>query len=275
MCGIYGIISLAGGSRRPPETLDRMGDSIVHRGPDDSGRYADGELLLGMRRLSIIDVAGGHQPIASEDGQVVVVCNGEIYNFRELRRELEARGHRFATHSDSEVAVHAYEEFGDEFLAKLEGMYGLALWDRRRRRLLVARDAYGIKPIYYADTGSELIFASEAKAILAVPGIEARLDPSALAQYLSVGYVAAPECDLRRACASSSPAACWSSRTAGARSGSSTGCRLRSTPGAASRTGATRSARKSSARCATRWSPTCRSARSSPAASTRARSSRS
>ena len=192
MCGIYGIISLTDGGRRPPETLDRMGDSILHRGPDDSGRYADGELLLGMRRLSIIDVSGGHQPIASEDGQVVVVCNGEIYNFRELRRELEARGHRFATHSDSEVAVHAYEEFGDEFLKKLEGMFGLALWDRRRRRLLVARDAYGIKPIYYLQNGSELIFASEAKAILAVPGIEARLDPAALSQYLSVGYVAAP-----------------------------------------------------------------------------------
>ena len=192
MCGIYGIISLTDGGRRPPETLDRMGDSILHRGPDDSGRYADGELLLGMRRLSIIDVSGGHQPIASEDGQVVVVCNGEIYNCRELRRELEARGHRFATHSDSEVAVHAYEEFGDEFLNRLEGMFGLALWDRRRRRLLIARDAYGIKPIYYTRTGSELIFASEAKAILAVPGIEARLDPGALAQYLSVGYVAAP-----------------------------------------------------------------------------------
>ena len=123
-----------------------------------------------MRRLSIIDVAGGHQPIASEDGQVVAVCNGEIYNFRELRRELEAAGHRFATHSDSEVAVHAYEEYGDAFLNKLDGMFGLALWDRRRRRLIVARDAIGIKPIYYRLDGRELMFASEAKALLAVPG---------------------------------------------------------------------------------------------------------
>ncbi len=194
MCGIYGILSLDGASRRPPEVLDRMGDAIVHRGPDDSGALADGPLLMGMRRLSIIDVAGGHQPIASEDGQTVAVCNGEIYNFRELRRELEAAGHRFATHSDSEVAVHAYEEFGDAFLNRLEGMFGLALWDRRRRRLLVARDAIGIKPIYFRLDARELIFASEAKAILALPDVTARLDSAALAQYLSVGYVCAPNC---------------------------------------------------------------------------------
>ena len=116
--------------------LARMGDAIVHRGPDDSGAFSHGELLLGMRRLSIIDVAGGHQPIASEDGQVVAVCNGEIYNFRELRRELEAAGHRFATNSDSEVVVHAYEQHGDAFLNRLDGMFGLALWDCRRRRLI-------------------------------------------------------------------------------------------------------------------------------------------
>jgi len=192
MCGIYGIISLDGPARRPPDVLARMGDAMVHRGPDDSGSFVDGELLLGMRRLSIIDVAGGHQPIASEDGQTVVVCNGEIYNFRELRRELEAAGHLFATHSDTEVAVHAYEQYGDAFLDKLDGMFGLALWDRRRRRLIVARDAIGIKPIYYREDAHELIFASEAKTILAVPGVQAQLDVEALAQYLSVGYVCAP-----------------------------------------------------------------------------------
>ncbi len=156
--------------RHEPAVLARMGDAIVHRGPDDSGALSDGELLLGMRRLSIIDVAGGHQPIASEDGQVVAVCNGEIYNFRELRRELEAAGHRFATHSDSEVVVHAYEEYGDAFLEQARRHVRLALWDRRRRRLIVARDAIGIKPIYYRLDGRELMFASEAKAILAVPG---------------------------------------------------------------------------------------------------------
>jgi len=193
MCGIYGIIGLGASSvRRSQDVLQRMGDAMIHRGPDDAGAYADGELLLGMRRLSIIDVAGGHQPIASEDGQVVAVCNGEIYNFRELRAELEASGHRFATHSDSETAVHAYEEYGDAFLGKLDGMFGVALWDRRRRRLVVARDAIGIKPIYYRLDAHELMFASEAKSILAVPGVAARLDGNALAQYLSVGYVCAP-----------------------------------------------------------------------------------
>jgi asparagine synthase (glutamine-hydrolysing) len=192
MCGIYGILTLRAAARRAPEVLDRMGRAIIHRGPDDQGALVDGEILLGMRRLAIIDVAGGHQPIASEDGQVVVVCNGEIYNFRELRRELEARGHRFSTGSDSEVVVHGYEEFGDAIFARLEGMFGLAVWDRRRRRLLIARDALGIKPLYYRRSDTELIFASEAKAILAVPGISARLDEKSLAQYLAVGYVNAP-----------------------------------------------------------------------------------
>ena len=194
MCGIYGILSLDGAAKRAPEVLRRMGDAIVHRGPDDEGAFADGPLLLGMRRLSIIDVAGGHQPIASEDGQIIVVCNGEIYNFRELRRELEGLGHRFATHSDSEVAVHAYEQWGDAFLERLDGMFGLALWDRRRQRLVVARDAIGIKPIYLRLGAGEVVFASEAKSILALPDVPARVDPAALAQYLSVGYVAAPNC---------------------------------------------------------------------------------
>ena len=192
MCGIYGIIGLDRGTRRAADVLTRMGDAMVHRGPDDSGAFIDGEMLLGMRRLSIIDVSGGHQPIASEDGQVVAVCNGEIYNFRALRAELQGKGHRFATHSDSETVVHAYEEYGEAFLNRLDGMFGIALWDRRRRRLIVARDAIGIKPIYYRENAQELIFASEAKSILAVPGVQARLDTSALAQYLSVGYVCAP-----------------------------------------------------------------------------------
>jgi len=192
MCGIYGIIGLDRGTRRAADVLTRMGDAMVHRGPDDSGAFIDGEMLLGMRRLSIIDVSGGHQPIASEDGQVVAVCNGEIYNFRALRAELQGKGHRFATHSDSETVVHAYEEYGEAFLNRLDGMFGIALWDRRRRRLIVARDAIGIKPIYYRHDAQELIFASEAKSILAVPGVQARLDTSALAQYLSVGYVCAP-----------------------------------------------------------------------------------
>jgi asparagine synthase (glutamine-hydrolysing) len=192
MCGIYGILSLAGPRRCEPAMLTRMGRALTHRGPDDEGSFVDEELLLGMRRLSIIDVAGGHQPITSEDGQVVAVCNGEIYNFQTLRAQLERAGHRFATRSDSEVIVHLYEERGEAFLEDLEGMFALALWDRRRRRLLVARDALGIKPLYYASTPGQFVFASEAKALLAVPPLRARLDPGALAQYLAVGYVCAP-----------------------------------------------------------------------------------
>ncbi|MCS6947553.1 MAG: asparagine synthase (glutamine-hydrolyzing), partial [Steroidobacteraceae bacterium] len=192
MCGIYGILSLDGARRFEPSVLERMGAVIEHRGPDDSGTFVGEDILLGMRRLSIIDVAGGHQPLTSEDGRVVAVCNGEIYNFQRLRRELEAAGHRFATHSDSEVAVHAYEQFGDRFLEKLEGMFGLALWDIGRRRLLIARDAIGIKPLYYRLSGAELMFASEAKALLAIPGVAARLDRAALAQYLALGYNNAP-----------------------------------------------------------------------------------
>jgi asparagine synthase (glutamine-hydrolysing) len=192
MCGIYGILALRGARHHDPEILNRMGDAIRHRGPDDAGAYSDGELLLGMRRLSIIDVAGGHQPIASEDGSVVVVCNGEIYNYRELRRRLQSAGHRFATNSDTEVIAHLYEEVGDRFLEELEGMFGTAVWDRRRRRLVVARDALGIKPIYYRLTERELAFASEAKALMRVPGIAPALDQASLAQYLSFGYVSAP-----------------------------------------------------------------------------------
>jgi len=193
MCGIYGILALNGPPKHDASVLRRMGASILHRGPDDEGSFVDGGLLLGMRRLSIIDVSGGHQPIANEDGSVVVVCNGEIYNFRELRRELEAAGHVFATNSDSEVAVHLYEQVGDRFLERLDGMFGLALWDRKRRRLIVARDPLGIKPVYYRAQQGELIFASEIKAILRVPGVVAELDPDALRQYLAFGYVSAPQ----------------------------------------------------------------------------------
>jgi asparagine synthase (glutamine-hydrolysing) len=194
MCGIYGVLALDGTRRLEPAVLSRMGRSILHRGPDDEGSYVDGELLLGMRRLSIIDVAGGHQPIANEDGSVVVVCNGEIYNFRELRRELEEAGHRFSTRSDTEVIVHLYEERGDAFLEALEGMFGLALWDKRKRRLVLARDALGIKPVYYTLGDGQLAFASEAKALLELPHVRCRIDPGALAQFFAVGYVSAPNC---------------------------------------------------------------------------------
>src|SRR6266581_4373489 len=136
--------------------MSAMGRVIVHRGPDDEGHHADGPCAIGMRRLSIIDLAGGHQPLSNGDGTLWLVCNGEIYNFRELRRELEACGHSFKTHSDSEVVLYAYLEYGDSFVERLNGMFGFALWDGIRRRLLVGRDRLGIKPIYVANNGKQL-----------------------------------------------------------------------------------------------------------------------
>ncbi|MCA9549401.1 MAG: asparagine synthase (glutamine-hydrolyzing) [Myxococcales bacterium] len=194
MCGIHGIVNLVGGETPGRDLLERMGDVTVHRGPNDSGGYTADGVAIGMRRLSIIDLSGGHQPISNHDDTLWVVCNGEIYNFRELRDELMGKGHRFKTRSDSEVVLHAYAEWGDGFVEHLDGMFGFALFDKTRRRVLVGRDRLGIKPIYYLDDGQRVIFASEAKAILQVPGVERAVDPVALHQYLSLGYVPAPLC---------------------------------------------------------------------------------
>ena len=168
-----------------------MLDAIVHRGPDGDGRFDRPGLALGMRRLAIIDLAGGDQPIFNEDGSVAVVFNGEIYNFRELRDELEHRGHRFATRCDTEVLVHGYEQWGDDMLHRLAGMFAIALWDEGRRRLLVARDRFGKKPLYYSRRGGEVVFGSEIKALLAA-GVSADLDDAALQDYLALRYVPAP-----------------------------------------------------------------------------------
>ncbi|MCA9472999.1 MAG: asparagine synthase (glutamine-hydrolyzing) [Nitrospirales bacterium] len=192
MCGIYGILNFSEHQIGQPDVLDRMGKVMVHRGPDDHGEYVGPGILLGMRRLAIIDVAGGHQPIANETNTLWTVCNGEIYNFRELRETLSRQGHTFSSKSDSEVVVHAYEQYGDEFITCLDGMYGFALWDTARRRLLVGRDRLGIKPLYYYNDGFRLVFASEVKSILAVPGVSAELDPAALQEYLTLGYTPAP-----------------------------------------------------------------------------------
>ena len=192
MCGIHGILGLNEGHGLDADVLRRMGAITRHRGPDDEGAYTDGQILLGMRRLSIIDVEGGHQPIANEDESLWVVCNGEIYNFRELRSELNSLGHKFSTDSDTEVIVHLYEQYGDSFVERLHGMFGFALWDKRRRRLLLGRDRLGVKPVYYLQQAGRLIFASEIKAILAAPGVTAELDPTALSEYLTMGYVPGP-----------------------------------------------------------------------------------
>ncbi|MFQ5691332.1 MAG: asparagine synthetase B family protein, partial [Gemmatimonadota bacterium] len=192
MCGIAGLA----GWELPPERLEgevrAMCARLVHRGPDDEGRYVGEGIALGMRRLAIIDLEGGAQPIANEDASVQVVFNGEIYNHPELRRDLERSGHTFATGCDTEVLVHLYEEEGPDLLRHLRGMFAFALWDERRHTLLLARDRLGIKPLYYWQDTRRLAFASELKALHAVAGMPHRIDRASLALYLALGYVPDP-----------------------------------------------------------------------------------
>ena len=179
MCGIAGIVSLEGQPVFQQE-LRNMCAAITHRGPDDEGFYFGTGVGLGMRRLSIIDLDSGRQPVSNEDGSVWVVFNGEIYNYQELRNHLEQRGHVLSTRSDTETIVHLYEEYGKRLVNHLRGMFAFALWDERKRRLLIARDRLGIKPLYYTDTGGRLLFASELKSILQLAGVERELSWSAL-----------------------------------------------------------------------------------------------
>lgn len=192
MCGIAGVVSANRGERIEEAIVHRMCDAIVHRGPDDEGILARQNTGLGMRRLSIIDLAGGHQPIFNEDRSAWIVFNGEIYNFLELKPELEAKGHRFSTHSDTEVIVHLYEEMGAECVQKLRGMFAFALWDERRQSLLIARDRLGKKPLHYALHRDKLYFASEIKSILAVAPELAEVNRAALMQYMYLGYIPDP-----------------------------------------------------------------------------------
>jgi asparagine synthase (glutamine-hydrolysing) len=192
MCGIAGIVSKDRGARMDGATIRAMCDAIVHRGPDDEGIYAQGPVGLGMRRLSIIDLAGGHQPIFNEDRSIAIVFNGEIYNFPELRPELERRGHRFTTNSDTEVIVHLYEDMGPACVSQLRGMFTFALYDRTRDKLLIGRDRLGKKPMHYALAGDRLLFGSEIKSILAVAPELARIDHQALLQYMYFGYILDP-----------------------------------------------------------------------------------
>lgn len=200
MCGIVAIADFSGAVPEEARMI-HMCDAIRHRGPDDGGivrlpRIATGQVVpgagLGSRRLSIIDVAGGHQPIANEDETIWTVLNGEIYNFPELRKTLEASGHRFATKSDTEVIVHLYEERGEDFVGALDGMFALALWDERQHKLVLARDRFGKKPLLYADAGDRLIAASEFSALIGDPGVSIDLDRDALDCYLSFMSIPAP-----------------------------------------------------------------------------------
>jgi asparagine synthase (glutamine-hydrolysing) len=191
MCGIAGVVDLKG---RPVDQLlvRRLCDPLVHRGPDDQGYYIDGPVALGQRRLAILDLAGGRQPMSNEDGTVWITFNGEIYNFHQLRQRLEGLGHRFATSSDTEVIIHAYEQYGVDCVKELRGMFAFALWDQRSRTLMLGRDRVGKKPLFYAEVDGQWAFASELQGLLAHPGVPRQMDWTAVDDYLTYGYVPAP-----------------------------------------------------------------------------------
>lgn len=193
MCGICGIFHSDRNQSVNRDALVWMNQQIVHRGPDDDGFFVEKNVGLAMRRLSIIDVKTGHQPISNEDESVWIVFNGEIYNHQDLRRDLENRGHRYRTKSDTETIVHLYEEYGRDCVNHLRGMFAFAIWDRSKRSLFLARDRLGIKPLYFRSDGTTLLFGSEIKTILAYPGVEPEFNRATLAEYLAFGYLAGPE----------------------------------------------------------------------------------
>ena len=195
MCGIAGFFSLSGNLPEPESRrlLGRMADALAHRGPDDAGVHAEGPVGLAHRRLSIVDLSpAGHQPLSGPDGNVWISFNGEIFNYVELRRELEARGHRFRSHSDTETIVHAYADRGPECVHALNGDFAYALWDRRDRQLVLCRDRMGVRPLYYTVCGDVLVFASRVKALLQYPAVRAELDPLALDQVFTFWLSLAP-----------------------------------------------------------------------------------
>jgi len=193
MCGIAGIIQSKSSHSLIRQTVRKMCDRIVHRGPDDFGEYVNGQVGIAMRRLSIIDLESGKQPLSNEDGTIWIVFNGEIYNYRQLRKELEGRGHKFRTASDTEVIVHLYEDLSDDCVGRLRGMFTYALWDENRERLILARDRFGIKPLYYSFTGGRLLFASELKSFLAVPAFTPEISSSAIEAFLTYLYIPGPQ----------------------------------------------------------------------------------
>ena len=193
MCGIAGVLNLKGLPVEDSTVAMRMASSLVHRGPDEEGSLVNGPVAFGFRRLRIIDLETGHQPIANEHETMWVMLNGEIYNFVELRHELEQRGHRFRTQSDTEVIVHAYESYGLDFVQSLRGMFAIALWDSQSRRLILARDRIGKKPLFWSMRHGQLAFASELKALLSWPGLDRTLNPQAIHDYLSFLYIPTPK----------------------------------------------------------------------------------
>ena len=193
MCGIAGIMQFGKEGRAEPSVLRQMCRVMAHRGPDDEGIYTQGRVGLGMRRLSIVDLATGHQPMSNEDGSLHIVFNGEIYNHRELRPQLIARGHEYRTQSDTETILHLYEEYGQDCVQYLRGMFAFAIWDAGRRVLFIARDRLGIKPLYYRHTDDSFLFGSEIKVILAHPDVQPKLNRPCLPEYLAFGYLSGAE----------------------------------------------------------------------------------
>jgi asparagine synthase (glutamine-hydrolysing) len=193
MCGIAGKVYYDGDEKVSEEIVQKMMDVIRHRGPDGEGKYVSGPVGLGHRRLAIIDLTTGAQPMCNEDRSVWIVFNGEIYNFQELRRELIQKGHTFSSTSDTEVIIHAYEEYGVNCLAQLQGMFAFALWDGREKVLLLARDRVGIKPLYYYDTGRALLFGSEIKSLLVDPEVAREISPEAIDRFLTYFYLPGAE----------------------------------------------------------------------------------
>ncbi|NBS15287.1 MAG: asparagine synthase (glutamine-hydrolyzing), partial [Verrucomicrobia bacterium] len=192
MCGIAGFTTHRHQPEKPEMALADMTRALSHRGPDAEGAYSDPAIRLGHRRLSILDLAGGAQPMSSPDGRWHIVFNGEIYNYVELRRDLETRGIVFQTQSDTEVLLQAWAEDGPDCLPRLNGMFAFAIWDAREKRLTLARDPLGIKPLYYANHRGELLFASELRSLLRFPGFKPGLDPASINKYLAFGYIPAP-----------------------------------------------------------------------------------
>src|SRR5580692_1816528 len=197
MCGICGKLEFDTQARISPNLLKQMADAIVHRGPDDEGYYVKGQIALGFRRLSIIDVSGGHQPLSNENDSIWIIFNGEIYNYQELRAELISKGHIFRTKSDTEVIVHLFEEYGRDCVKKLRGMFAFAIWDSVQKSLLLARDRVGIKPLYYYLSENFLSFGSEMKAILVDPAVRREIDPAMIDRFLTYYYVPGSQTLLR------------------------------------------------------------------------------
>src|SRR5215469_2425540 len=189
MCGICGILHIGARQRVERGHLLMMNQRIMHRGPDEDGFLVDGNVGLAMRRLSIIDIQTGHQPVSNEDDSIWLVYNGEIYNHQRLRTELESKGHRYRTKSDTETIIHLYEEYGQDCVKHLQGMFAFVIWDKRNRQLFCARDRLGIKPLYYRLDGESFLFGSEIKAILAYPGVSAEFNRRTLGEYLAFGYI--------------------------------------------------------------------------------------